>query len=111
MSPPPIRQFVSPGPDGNFDSTSVHSEQQETEEASSEPKKAKIPRPANCFFLFRRDKQSEIFASNAGITNMEVSRIIGKMWKNISVEEKRKYQWMAEKIKLDHQQKYPDYKY
>ncbi|ORX68888.1 mating-type m-specific polypeptide mc, partial [Basidiobolus meristosporus CBS 931.73] len=71
----------------------------------------KIPRPANCFFLFRREKQSEIFASNPGITNMEVSRIIGKMWKNISAEEKSKYQWMAEQIKLDHQQKYPDYKY
>ncbi|ORY01407.1 mating-type m-specific polypeptide mc, partial [Basidiobolus meristosporus CBS 931.73] len=71
----------------------------------------KIPRPANCFFLFRKDKQAEIFATNPGITNMEVSRIIGKMWKSISVEEKRRYQWMAEKIKLDHQAKYPDYKY
>ncbi|KAK9728225.1 hypothetical protein K7432_001170 [Basidiobolus ranarum] len=111
INTPQAQHFVTPGSETSFDTSSVHSEQQETEEIPSETKKVKIPRPANCFFLFRRDKQSEIFASNAGITNMEVSRIIGKMWKNISVEEKRKYQWMAEKIKIDHQQKYPDYKY
>ncbi|KAK9763736.1 hypothetical protein K7432_009334 [Basidiobolus ranarum] len=95
--------------EANADSNELNYTTSETYEKL--PPKQKIPRPANCFFLFRKDKQAEIFASNPGITNMEVSRIIGKMWKNISVEEKRSYQWMAEKIKLDHQVKYPDYKY
>ncbi|ORX99449.1 high mobility group box, partial [Basidiobolus meristosporus CBS 931.73] len=68
-------------------------------------------RPLNPFLLFRREKQAEIFNKYQGISNSQVSQILGQMWKSSSDEEKLVYQRMAEEYRKRHREKYPNYKY
>ncbi|CAG8840259.1 41755_t:CDS:2, partial [Gigaspora margarita] len=71
----------------------------------------KPPRPPNAFILYRRDKQSKIVAANEGISNNEVSKEIGILWRNEPLEVKILWQKLAEEAKLEHMRKYPEYKY
>lgn len=77
--------------------------------ANSKPKKT--PRPPNAFILYRRAKQPVIVAQNAGISNNDVSKEIGKMWHEESLEVRLKYQKLAEKAKEEHTKRFPEYKY
>jgi len=74
-------------------------------------KPKKPPRPPNAFILYRRSKQPDIVAKNEGISNNEVSKQVGEMWHKEPLEEKLKFQQMAEAAKLEHMKKYPEYKY
>src|SRR5437762_8345286 len=46
------------------------------------PRQYKLPRPPNSFILYRKDKQPEILAKYENISNNEVSKIVGQMWRN-----------------------------
>lgn len=46
-----------------------------------------------------------------GITNNEVSKVIGDMWKQESKEVKDHYQALAQQSREQHQKEYPGYKY
>ncbi|CAG8433052.1 8594_t:CDS:2 [Diversispora eburnea] len=74
-------------------------------------KPKKPPRPPNAFILYRRSKQPGIVAANEGITNNEVSKQVGEMWHKEPLEEKMRFQRMADEAKLQHMEKYPEYKY
>lgn len=90
----------------------------------------KVPRPRNAFILFRQHyhkiifkEQSEILMKNKenpmndGVSvdsfklNSTVSKAIGLKWKNLSEEERSHWTGLAEKEKIEHSLKYPDYKY
>ncbi|SMN19983.1 similar to Kazachstania africana KAFR_0G02830 hypothetical protein [Maudiozyma saulgeensis] len=78
-----------------------------------------IPRPRNAFILFRQHLHYSIFPKDRYMlvtqgsfkTNSEVSREIGKRWRQLPAEEKKYWQDLAQKEKEMHKQKYPDYKY
>ncbi|CAG8605123.1 19069_t:CDS:2, partial [Racocetra persica] len=53
----------------------------------------------------------EIVAANKGITNNKVSKKVGEMWHNEPLEVKIKFHLFADATKLEHMQKYPEYKY
>ncbi|KAJ3140713.1 hypothetical protein HDU90_008016 [Geranomyces variabilis] len=74
-------------------------------------KPRKPPRPANSFILYRRAKQDEVMKSNEGLTNNEVSRLIGQMWANETAEIKDSFKAKAEEAKRLHNITFPDYKY
>ncbi|CAG8484882.1 8905_t:CDS:2 [Ambispora gerdemannii] len=76
---------------------------------ANKPKKP--PRPPNAFILYRRSKQQSIVAANEGITNNEVSKQVGEMWHKASADEKSHFQQLADAAKMEHMQKYPEYKY
>jgi len=46
-------------------------------------------RPMSAFLYFSQDKRRQIKQENPSIRNTEVSRILGELWRNASVEEKR----------------------
>ncbi|KAK9711020.1 hypothetical protein K7432_008088 [Basidiobolus ranarum] len=71
----------------------------------------KPPRPLNPFLLFRKDVQASVFAQNPGISNSEVSKVIGQMWKDAPFDVKERYQLSAEDKKRIHKEMYPNYKY
>ncbi|ORX62395.1 hypothetical protein DM01DRAFT_1370270 [Hesseltinella vesiculosa] len=71
----------------------------------------KIPRPMNCFLLYRNAKQKEILSRCPGANHRDISKIIAKWWKEIGPEEKDIYQRLALQAKAEHRRKYPDYKY
>ncbi|KXS15772.1 high mobility group box, partial [Gonapodya prolifera JEL478] len=73
------------------------------------------PRPPNQFVLYRRDKHKEIVISHfeAGMTisNIEISKLVGKMWQQESAEVKAKYAAMQKEEARKHAEMYPGYKY
>nr|AEP03812.1 mating type protein MAT1-1-3 [Fusarium subglutinans]QFP39745.1 mating type protein 1-1-3 [Fusarium sp.] len=71
----------------------------------------RIPRPRNCWLLYRQSKSQEIIGSVEGITASELSRVIGKMWDEETPEIQAYWYNMAEKEEVNHKQQYPGYKY
>ncbi|KAF7729467.1 hypothetical protein EC973_004447 [Apophysomyces ossiformis] len=78
---------------------------------NSASKKEKIPRPMNCFMIYRRIKQSEIVAHCPGSNHRDLSKIIAKWWNEATEEEKAPYKELARHEKAKHALLYPDYKY
>ncbi|RIB07030.1 mating type protein MAT-2, partial [Gigaspora rosea] len=71
----------------------------------------KTSRPPNAFILYHQAKQPVIVAANKNISNNEVSKKVGDMWHKEPSEVKIKFQLLADIAKLEHMQKYPEYKY
>ncbi|CAG8023776.1 unnamed protein product [Penicillium olsonii] len=71
----------------------------------------KIPRPPNCFILYRQAHHERVKAENPGITNNEISRLLGTRWKNESDHIRARYTELAEKLKRKHAIAHPDYQY
>ncbi|CAG8593878.1 12841_t:CDS:2 [Acaulospora morrowiae] len=64
--------------------------------------KKKTPsKPPNSFLLFRIEKYREIAAKNEGISNSEVSKVVGRMWNDSSSEEKEPYRKLAKEKKIE----------
>ncbi|CCC13644.1 hypothetical protein SMACR_07212 [Sordaria macrospora] len=71
----------------------------------------KVPRPRNAFILYRQHHQARVVSENPGLTNPEISKIIGEKWRAESDLHKEEWKQLAEEEKLHHQRKYPEYKY
>ncbi|KAJ1675125.1 hypothetical protein EV182_001888, partial [Spiromyces aspiralis] len=76
---------------------------------ASKPKRT--PRPPNAFILYRKAKQAEVIQQNPGVSNKEVSCIIGNMWKNEEPAVVAKFRKQAEIEKQLHKERHPNYKY
>ncbi|PVU91441.1 hypothetical protein BB559_004131 [Furculomyces boomerangus] len=74
-------------------------------------KEKRTPRPPNAFIIYRKEKQADVLKKNQGVSNKEISKIIGKMWREESQEVKDTYKGKAEVEKNNHKKKFPDYKY
>jgi len=72
---------------------------------------SKIPRPQNCFIIYRREKHQIISAKNPGIANNDISKIIAKMWREEPPEVKEIYQNRAKEEAKRHMLANPGYKY
>lgn len=71
-----------------------------------------IPRPRNAFILFRQQHhQSVLDEGNVIRTNPDVSRELGKRWRDLSPDEKDYWNKLAEEEKKRHAEKYPGYRY
>ncbi|KAI9317715.1 hypothetical protein BX666DRAFT_1940156 [Dichotomocladium elegans] len=71
----------------------------------------KIPRPMNCFLAFRLAKQSEILSHYPGANHRDISKILARLWKGISEDEKEPYRELARLAKAEHSRLYPGYRY
>ncbi|ORX85319.1 mating-type protein MAT1-2, partial [Anaeromyces robustus] len=58
----------------------------------------KIPRPKNSFIFYLQDKTPSFLKINPNINRREVSREVGKMWRNETEEVKKYY---AEKARIE----------
>ncbi|KAK4516379.1 uncharacterized protein ATC70_011350 [Mucor velutinosus] len=70
-----------------------------------------IPRPLNCFLMYRLEKQKEIVAKCPTANHRDISKIIAKWWQEASDEEKEPFRERARIAKQEHNALYPDYKY
>ncbi|KAG8762628.1 hypothetical protein FRC11_008380 [Ceratobasidium sp. 423] len=70
-----------------------------------------IPRPRNAFILYRSWYVRQGFLSDIENDHREISRIVGKIWKQMSPEEQAPWRAMAEEEKAEHARMYPNYKY
>lgn len=82
-----------------------------TTSTTSSRRRSDILRPPNPFILYRQEHHSKVLAEHEGISNTEISKIIGKMWKNESEEVKNKYKEKAQEMKRRHKLMYPDYRF
>ncbi|KAK3314738.1 hypothetical protein B0H66DRAFT_605667 [Apodospora peruviana] len=71
----------------------------------------KIPRPRNSFILYRQHHQAAVVAANPGVSNPQISKIIGDQWKSEPPEVLEQWKRLSEEEKLKHQREHPGYKY
>ncbi|SJL02835.1 uncharacterized protein ARMOST_06173 [Armillaria ostoyae] len=106
---PPTPEFIdtpSPSP-----SSSSHSDKFCSTNDSSR-KKTHIPRPLNCYFIFRKDVvDKKMIPKGAEHDSRHLSRIIGQLWKNLSEDEKAHYYRRVLEERKRHEELYPDYVY
>ncbi|PVU93901.1 hypothetical protein BB561_002965 [Smittium simulii] len=74
-------------------------------------KQKRTPRPPNAFIIYRKETQANVIKANPGVSNKEISVIIGKMWKQEPQSVKDQYKVKAENEKQIHKKMFPDYKY
>ena len=65
----------------------------------------------NAFMVFSHMERKKIIEQQPDIHNAEVSKALGKRWKELSDDDRVPYIQEAERLRLLHMQQYPDYKY
>ena len=68
-------------------------------------------RPPNAFILYSQAMRSEARQQNPSLSNTEVSRILGRMWKEVPNEVKLQYKQKAAKLQEEFKKLHPDYTY
>ncbi|KAH7317286.1 HMG box protein [Rhexocercosporidium sp. MPI-PUGE-AT-0058] len=70
-----------------------------------------VPRPPNCFILFRTHLHPLVVRDNPGIHNNEISAIISKMWHAAPALIIEQYRDLADQAKAAHKLLHPTYNY
>ena len=65
----------------------------------------------NAFMVFSHHERKRVIAEDPKIENIQISKELGKRWKNLTDEEREPYIQEAEKLRQYHMKEYPDYKY
>ena len=82
---------------------------------SSRKKQAARPdhvrRPMNGFMIWSKILRRLLIDQSPELHNAEISRSLGRIWKNLSDEYKDPYMKEAQKLRLQHMRDHPDYKY
>ena len=65
----------------------------------------------NAFMVFSHMERKSIIDQQPDIHNAEVSKALGRKWKELTNEDRGPYIAEAERLRLLHMQQYPDYKY
>lgn len=68
-------------------------------------------RPANAFILYSQTMRSVVRQENPSLSNTEVSRLLGKMWKEVPNETKLQYKQRAAAAQEEFKRQHPDYTY
>jgi len=82
--------------------------------AATDAVPVKPPRPPNSWILYRAYMMKKLQPKDSRerrLSQSEMSSLIASMWRNATAETKREFEEMAERLKLEHQAKYPGYKY
>ncbi|KAF8665087.1 hypothetical protein AX16_000555 [Volvariella volvacea WC 439] len=69
-----------------------------------------IPRPRNPFIIFRTEEMTKISRSIEH-DHRHISRIIAHMWNKLPESDKQYWRRRADMEKLEHERKYPDYRF
>nr|AET35419.1 SexM [Syzygites megalocarpus] len=78
---------------------------------SSSMNKGKIPRPKNAFMLYRQEKQKILPLSKKRVLSKDFSKTVGEMWRNEKDDIRKYFHLLADREKIEHTKKYPEYKY
>jgi hypothetical protein len=86
-------------------------ERQEFIGSRKSSKEPHIKRPMNAFMVWSQIQRKKIINEYPDMHNAEISRRLGKLWRMLSEGEKQPYIQEAERLRVQHLQMYPDYKY
>lgn len=84
-------------------------QQDGSEAAASEIDNAR--RPPNAFILYSQENRAKVQQENPTCSNTEVSRLLGKMWKEIPNNAKLSYKQKAQALQEEFKRQHPDYTY
>ena len=70
-----------------------------------------IKRPMNAFMVWSQIERRKIIEQQPDIHNAEISKNLGKKWRELPEEEREPFVQEAERLRVLHLQEYPDYKY
>ncbi|XP_039646471.1 SRY-box transcription factor 32 [Perca fluviatilis] len=80
-------------------------------EAKSASMQQRVRRPLNAFIIWTKEERRRLAQLNPDLENTDLSKILGKTWKAMSLVEKRPYMHEAERLRVQHTIDYPNYKY
>ncbi len=73
--------------------------------------KNKVPRPMNSFMVFSHLERKRLAEDNPELHNADLSKILGRKWKTLSPLHRQPYIDEAERLRVQHTETFPDYKY
>ncbi|KAI6780589.1 MAT1-2-1 like protein [Emericellopsis cladophorae] len=79
------------------------------ESIAKKMKEKKIPRPPNAYILYRKERHHSVKNANPGISNNEISQVLGAAWNRESPEIRNKYKKMSDELKQAFLEQNPDY--
>ncbi|XP_043099161.1 SRY-box transcription factor 32 [Puntigrus tetrazona] len=90
---------------------SIESESSCSSPETKAPVETRVRRPLNAFIIWTKEERRRLAQLNPDLENTDLSKILGKTWKAMSLAEKRPYMQEAERLRIQHTIDYPNYKY